>query len=161
MILVVLRVWPCWRLTRCPRLEVHRSTTMAPSTSNLVVKVVAEVEVASLVMVLVVAVLADHQAVAVHLVVDNLGSSLDTLDILGNSLDLVVTMDNLGNSLDMVATLVAVMVARHLGGSLEAFVVVVVLEGVALGEVAPPRGKSSATGAVRLAISLPIVKRWW
>ena len=119
----------------------------------------AEVGVASLVMVLVVAVKVVHQqAVAVHLVVDNLGSSLDTLDILGNSLDLVATMDNLGNSLD---TMVAVLVAGHLGNSLGTLVVEVLVPGGVAEEVAPPRDKSSATGVARRVTSPPSVKRLW
>ena len=140
----------------------HLSTTMVPSTSNLVVKDVAEVVAASLVMVLVVAVMVEHQAVAVHLVVDNLGSSLDTLDILGNSLDLVAILvaRRLGNSLD---TLVAVLVvtSSHLDRGLDTLVIVEVPGGVALEEVALPLDKSSATGVARQATSLPIVRRLW
>ena len=132
-------------LIRCPRLVEHLSTTMVPSTSNLVVKDVAEDVslAASLAMVVVVAVLVVRQAVAVHLVVDILARLVDTHLHLGNSLDLVDSHLDLGSSLD---TLV---------------VVVVVPGGVALEEVAPPLDRSSASGVARQATSLPIARKLW
>ena len=154
-------VWHYWKLTRCPRLERRLSITVVLSTGNLVDKDVAED--ASLVVVLVVAVLMvmglAAAAAAMHLVVDNLGSSSLGLVArrLGNSLD---TLDTLVATLDtLVATLMATLVADHLGNSLD--MVEVVPEGVALEEDALQLDRSSATGAARQVISLPIVEKLW
>ena len=124
-------------------------------------------EDASLVVVLVVAVLMvmgqlAAAVAAMHLVVDNLGSSslglvARRLGNLGNSLD---TLDTLVATLDtLVATLMATLVADHLGNSLD--MVEVVPEGVALEEDALQLDRSSATGAARQVISLPIVEKQW
>ena len=95
-----------------------------------------------------------------------MGASLDTLDRW--SVQLVVAQDlvawcnlvarhlvDLGISLDLVDTLVATLVARSLGNSLETQVVVVVVRGVAV-EVATPRlDEFYATGVVMQATSPP------
>ena len=95
------------------------------------------------------------------MVVENLARHLD----LGSSLDMVDIHLDLGNSLDMVdilvATLVATLVARHLGNSLDILVVVVPEVGVALEEAAPPLGKSFATGVAEQDTLPPNVKMLW
>ena len=120
---------------------------MVLSTSNLVVVKIV-VEDASLVVVVAAAVMAAVSG-------DNLGScsSMVVATRLGSNLDNLDTL---------VATLMATLVEKHLGSSLDmAEVVVVPPGGVALllGGAALRQVRSSATDVGRQAISLPTVRR--
>ena len=89
------------------------------------------------------------------LVATRLGSSLDNLDTL------VASLDNLDI---LVATLMATLVEKHLGNSLDTAEVVVVPPGgvaLLLGGAALRQVRLYASDVGRQAISLPTVRRQW